>query len=84
MSEVTHKEIAEMVEKNRDEIANVTRELTDLRAEFGKMVELLEAYTALKTGGKFVTWMAKFLAGLLAIWVLVKGGAQFLVELGKA
>lgn len=84
MSEVTHKEIAEMVEKNRDEIANVTRELADLRTEFGKMVELLEAYTALKTGGKFVTWMAKFLAGLLAIWVLVKGGAQFLVELGKA
>ena len=84
MSEVTHKEIAEMVEKNREETAALRGEVQRLTEITEKLVELSETYTALKTGGKFVTWMAKFLAGLLAIWVLVKGSAQFLVELGKA
>jgi hypothetical protein len=84
VSEVTHKEIAEMVERNRDEIAAMRRDVQHLTDITEKLVELSETYTALKTGGKFVTWMAKFLAGLLAIWVLVKGGAQFIVEMGKA
>lgn len=84
MSEVTHQEIARKVDENGRNIAAVDRKVDDLRADFSKMVELMEAYAAIKTGGKAVAWMSKFLAGLLAIWVLIKGGAQFLVELGKA
>lgn len=84
MSEVTHKEIAESVDANRAEIAKVARKVEELEAKADKLLELMEAYTAIKTGGKAVAWMAKFLAGLLAIWVLIKGGAQILVDLGKA
>lgn len=91
MSEVTHQEIARKVEENGKDIAAVDRKVDDLRAEvtemrtqIAKTLELVEAYAAIKTGGKAVAWMSKFLAGLLAIWVLIKGGAQFLVELGRS
>lgn len=83
MSEVTHKEIMEKAEENSALIAELRADLSKVSVEVGKVLELVEAYSALKTGGKFVTWMAKFLAGLLAIWVFIKGSAQLLVELGK-
>jgi len=81
--EVTHGEIAAQVAANREETAAVARDVADLRADVAKTLELVEAYAAIKTGGKFIAWMSKFLAGLLAIWVLMKGGAQILVELGQ-
>ena len=58
-------------------------DILDLKASQEKTVELVEAFSAFKTGGRFVAWMSKFTAGAIAIWVLIKGGAEFLVELGK-
>jgi len=81
--DVTHREIAAQVAAGREETAALRREVEKLTETVEKLVELSETYTAIKTGGRFIAWMAKFLAGLLAIWVLIKGGAQFLVELGK-
>ena len=76
MSEdVTHREIA-------DQVTALRRDVEKLTEQVEKLVELSETYAAIKTGGRFVAWMAKFLAGLLALWVFFKGGAQLLVELG--
>lgn len=83
MNEVTHKEIANQVEENRREIKAVHDDVAEIRKDQAKTLELVEAYAAVKTGSKFVAWFAKFMAGLLALWVFVKGGAQLLVEIGK-
>lgn len=83
MSEVTHKEIADQVAENRREIRAVHDDVAQLRTDMAKTLELVEAYAAVKTGGRFVAWFAKFMAGLLALWVFIKGGAQLLVELGR-
>lgn len=83
MSEVTHKEIAEQVAENRREIRAVHDDVAQLRKDMAKTLELVEAYAAVKTGGRFIAWFAKFMAGMLALWVFIKGGAQLLVELGK-
>lgn len=45
--------------------------------------EIVETFAAFKTGGRFIAWMSKFTAGAIAIWVLIQGGAEFIVELGK-
>lgn len=76
MTEISHADIARKVEDLSDKVDSMADDV-------GKMRELMEAYSAVKTGGRFVAWFAKFMAGLLAIWVFIKGGAQLLVELGK-
>lgn len=74
----------------RDAQAEMARAQEALAASQKKMTddmaqtrELVEAYAAVKTGGRFVAWFAKFMAGLLALWVFLRGGAQFLVEIGS-
>ena len=67
----------------RDEAAGFRAEIAALKASQEKTADLVEAFAAFKTGGRFVAWMSKFTAGAIAIWVLIKGGAEFLVELGK-
>jgi hypothetical protein len=84
---VTHEEIMEQVKAltekiHRDAVA-FRADILELKASQEKTAELVEAFTAFKTGGRFVAWMSKFTAGAIAIWVLIKGGAEFLVELGK-
>lgn len=97
MSEISHAEIARKVEANSDGIEKLRSEMTSVKVaqeEFArsqekmadtqeKTLEMVEAYAAVKTGGRFVAWFAKFMAGMIALWVFVKGGAQFLVEIGK-
>lgn len=61
----------------------VRAEMLALKTAQEKTADLMEAFAAFKTGGRFVAWMSKFTAGGIAIWVLIKGGAEFLVELGK-
>ena len=80
--DVTHREIADQVAASRRETAALAREVADLKADVAKTLDLVEAYAAIKTGGRFVTWLSKVLAALLAIWVLTKGAAVLLVDLG--
>ena len=63
-----------------DEVAG---KVDDLKAEVAKTREIVEAWQAFKTGGKFVTWLAKMIASGLAIWAAFKLGAVALVDLGS-
>ena len=83
MTEISHADIARKVEDLSDTVDKLESTVGKMADDAAKTRELVEAYTAFKTGGRFVAWFAKFMAGLLAIWVFVKGGAQLLVELGK-
>lgn len=81
MAEVTHKDIMLKVEKNAAAIDDIRRDIADIREDTAKMLEIVEAYSAIKTGGRFISWTSKILAGLIAIWVFFKAGLQFLAEI---
>jgi hypothetical protein len=51
--------------------------LTDQVAQTREMVE---AWQAVKTGGKAITWFAKVLAGIVAVIAIIKVSAAALVE----
>ena len=83
MSEVTRESLAIGLAENKRAIENMAAELATVHAELGKMTEMLEAYTAIKRGGKMVEGLSKFIAAVLVVVALVKGGWQFLVEVMK-
>lgn len=62
-----------------DEVAGKVDGLT---AEVAKTREIVETWQAFKTGGKFITWIAKMIASGLAIWAALKLGAVAFVDLG--
>ena len=87
---VTHEEIMAQIKTLTTNVETLHRDalafrvdILELKASQEKTAGLVEAFAAFKTGGRFVAWMSKFTAGAIAIWVLVRGGAEFLVELGK-
>ena len=98
MTEVTREDIAKGIAENRQAIDALTAEheramrgleskfaeqVNGLRSDMTKMVEVLEAYTAIKKGGKMIEWLSKVIAAFLVIAAVVKGAWQFLVEVGK-
>ena len=83
MTEVTREDLANGLAENRLAIDKVAGEMAQVRSEMAKMVEVLEAYTAIKKGGKLIEWLSKIIAAGLVIWAFVEGFWQFLVEVGK-
>ena len=79
MMQTIHVDLQEL----RLEASSFKADIAALKVSQEKTADLVEAFSAFKTGGRFVAWMSKFTAGAIAIWVLIKGGAEFLVELGK-
>ena len=61
--------IVEALEPLPEMKANITQMQQDIAAT----KELVEAWNAVKTGGKFVTWLGAITAALAAIWVVVSG-----------
>ncbi len=62
-----------------DEMANLKTEVHDMRKEVAATKELVEAWTTVKTMGRFIKWFSGLLTGAAAIWLLMKVGAQHLV-----
>lgn len=83
MSEVTRESLAAGLAENKAAIDKMATELATVHSELAKMAEMLEAYTAIKKGGKMLEWMSKVLAACLVIWAFVRGGLQFLAEIGE-
>lgn len=80
---VSHEQIMEQMMALTTKVDAMGGEIAALKASQEKTAELLEAFAAFKTGGRFVAWMSKFTAGAIAIWVLIKGGTEFVVQLGN-
>lgn len=83
MTEVTREDLANGLAENKQSIDKVAAELAEVRLKMTEMVEVLEAYTAIKKGGKMVEWLSKVLAACLVIWAFVRGGLQFLADLSR-
>jgi hypothetical protein len=85
---VSHEEImAEIIAMKammatKADLDPIKADVADLKTSQGQTKDLVEVIAAVKTGSRAVAWLSKLTAGLLAVYVLMKGGAQFLVDLG--
>ena len=73
MTEVTHAEIAAIVTRIERNVETLTEQVAQTR-------EMVEAWQAVKTGGRAITWLAKVLAGIVAVIAVIKVSAAALVE----
>ena len=73
MTEITHAEIAEMVTRIEHKVETLTEQVSQTR-------EMVEAWQAVKTGGRAITWLAKVMAGIVAVIAIIKVSAAALVE----
>lgn len=48
-------------------------DITQMQKDVAATKELVEAWNAVKTGGKFVTWLGAIAAALAALWVVGVG-----------
>lgn len=72
---------AQMVVKN--DLATIHADIAGIKATQEHTKEIVEALAFVKTGSKIVVWGSKFTAALLAVWVVFKSGAEFLLEIGR-
>lgn len=79
---MTHEEIAAQVAENRAMMEEMDSRLTRLCEDSAKTLEIVEAWSAVKTGGKFVKWVSGLIAALLVVWAALRGGAQLFMEIG--
>lgn len=57
-----------------DEVAALKTQVSDLRADVTATKELVEAWTTVKTMGRFIKWASSIATGLAALWLLAKVG----------
>jgi len=82
MAETTHPEIARGLAEVKASLAAMHIELKAVADKVDETRDIVEAWQAVKTGGKVITWVAKVGAAVLAIFALVKVGATGIVDLG--
>lgn len=67
----------------KGDLTTIYTEIAGIKASQEETKELVEALAFVKTGSKLVVWASKVVAAVIAVWVVAKGGAQFIMELGK-
>lgn len=63
------------VEKKVDDVAAKVETVSE---DVGKTKDIVEAWNAVKTGGKFLKWLGGIVAAVTAIIIAVKAGAAHL------
>lgn len=61
------------IEKKLESIVEALEPLPQMQKDIAATKELVEAWNAVKTGGKFVTWLGAIAAALAALWVVASG-----------
>lgn len=88
MAQLTHQELARRMDSFDEKLTRVLDELTEMRNsltqvehdvsktkdDVAKTKDIVEAWSAVKTVGKFVKWVASLGTGLVAVYMLMKTG----------
>lgn len=65
--QVSHGEILSRIE-------TLTEQVKEMRGEIAETREIIQAWQAVKTGGVFITWIAKVVTGIVALVAVFKFG----------
>ena len=63
-----------------DEVTSLKRTIGDLQTKVDATKELVEAWQAVKTGGKFVKWVAGVGSGIAGAWIVMKALGSAMVK----
>lgn len=81
---VSHEDIMNRLDNGDGRFRKVEEDLDDIKADVAEMKETLvaikdmvEAWTAAKTAGRFIKWLGGVAAGLAAIFVALKAGIDW-------
>lgn len=66
------RELLTAVATMTDEVTALKRRVEDLSEKVKRTNDIVDAWQAVKTGGKFVTWIAGVGSGLAGVWLMVK------------
>lgn len=69
---VTHEELGQKLDA-------ISAELADVRADVSATKEIVEAWAAVKTAGRFVKWLSGIIGALGVIWLVAKAAAMNLL-----
>lgn len=86
----THQELSDRMDKFdekldrlfqefRDEMRGVKQSLVQVEKDVAETKDLVEAWGAVKTAGKFIKWLGSIATGLVAFYLLAKAGLQHMV-----
>lgn len=82
----THQELADRMDafdtkldKILKEFSEVRQSLVEVQKDVASTKELVEAWGAVKTAGKFIKWLGSIATGLVAFYLLAKAGLQHMV-----
>jgi hypothetical protein len=56
-----------------DEVTDLKREINILKVEVAEAKDIVDAWQAVKTGGKFIKWLASIGSGVAGAWLFFKG-----------
>jgi hypothetical protein len=63
----------------RSEMADVKQSLVQVKGDVSETKEIVEAWGAVKTAGKFIKWLGSIATGAVAFYLLAKAGMQHMV-----
>lgn len=71
------------IKQTLDQIAEAVKPIPQMQADIAATKEIVEAWGAIKTFGKFIKWSAGIVVGLAAIGASVIAAIKFAVHIGK-
>ena len=87
MNQPANQEISRRMIKLEDGLAELIKVNGSLRSEIAELKEsvdetreIVKAWEAVKTGGKFVKWLGALAAAIAAIVVAIKGGIALAIK----
>lgn len=72
-------EILKAFGEMRDSVSEVKQSLVQVEKDVSETKDLVEAWGAVKTAGKFIKWLGSIATGLVAFYLLAKAGLQHMV-----
>lgn len=60
--------------RSLEPLPDMQEDLATAKKDSATVKEIVEAWSAVKTGGKFVRWVAPIIVGIGAIWAAIKMG----------
>ncbi|MBC2668763.1 hypothetical protein ACFOON_15150 [Novosphingobium piscinae] len=71
------------IKKALDEIAEAVKPIPQMQADIAATKEIVEAWGAIKTFGKFIKWFGGIIVALTAIGASIFAALKFAVHIGK-
>lgn len=62
------------IEKKLDAVLEAVKPIPQMQADIAETRELVEAWGAIKTVGRFVKWASGLLGGFAVVWAAIKVG----------